>query len=143
MLELYEPLAAEKNQEIEFIQNGQFKMTASRDLLAQAFSNLIENAIKYTPKTGKITVELGSDNSDSSNNKAITISFSDTGPGIPVNERDHVLERFIRLDNSRHTEGNGLSLVSAVCELHRGTLKRGHFENKKDGLIVTMKFPVT
>jgi len=61
-------------------------------------------------------------------------------PSSPVNEHKHVLERFVRLDHSRHTPGNGLglSLVKAVSELHHGTLC---FDDAKPGLIVTMQFP--
>ena len=108
-------------------------MIASRDLLAQAFSNLIENAIKYTPKSGKIEVNLGSDK------EFITVTVTDSGDGIPTSEQEHVLERFVRLDNSRNTPGNGLglSLVKAVSELHKGSL---HFSNAKPGLIATIKF---
>lgn len=135
MVEFYEPLADEKKQTLTFGQNDEIKITASRDLLAQATSNLIENAIKYTSESGKIHLELEHENN------TVTISVSDTGPGIPANEREHVLERFVRLDNSRHTEGNGLglSLVKAVCELHHGTL---HFSEANPGLIVTMRLPL-
>ena len=72
----------------------------------------------------------------------IGIIFADSGIGIPANEYEHVVERFVRLDNTRQTQGNGLglSLVKAVCELHQGTLQ---FKAAHTGLgiVVTMCFP--
>jgi signal transduction histidine kinase len=67
---------------------------------------------------------------------------SDTGPGIPESEREHVLERFVRLESSRHTPGNGLglSLVKAVSKLHKAELLLG---DASPGLVVTIRFPRT
>ncbi len=134
IIELYEPLADKKNQTLTSAQHDQVSMLSSGDLLAQAFSNLIENAIKYTQDFGLIWVSVGC------NDNAIEVTFTDTDPGIPANEREHVVERFVRLDSSRHTPGNGLglSLVKAVCEVHNGTL---YFDEAHPGLIVTMRFP--
>jgi len=75
------------------------------------------------------------------NTHFVTISFTDSGSGFPADEYEHVLERFVRLDNSRNTQGNGLglSLVNAVNELHHGTLR---FDDATPGLIVTMQLPL-
>ena len=64
----------------------------------------------------------------------------DSGAGIPAAEREHVLERFVRLESSRHTPGNGLglSLVKAVARLHGAELRLG---DAGPGLTVTLRFP--
>lgn len=135
VVEFYEPLAEEKKQTLSFKQQQDTLILASRDLLAQAFSNLIENAIKYTPESGTIKILL------ERNTDFVTMSFTDSGSGIPADEYEHVLERFVRLDNSRNTSGNGLglSLINAVVELHHGTL---HFNDANPGFVVTLKFPL-
>ena len=135
VVELYEPLAEKKNQNLGFEQHEKYSMLGNRDLLAQAFSNLVENAIKYTPEHGLISIAIRQ------TSNMLEISFTDSGSGIPTNERMHVLERFVRLDSSRHTAGNGLglSLVHAVCKLHHGKLS---FSDAKPGLIVTISFPL-
>jgi len=141
IVDLYEPLADKKGQWLAVqtvgSQNNTDKIAllASRNLLAQAFSNLIENAIKYTPESTAIIISL------EQKKQTLNISFIDSGAGIPLHEREHVLERFVRLDNSRNTSGNGLglSLVNAVCELHQGKFK---LSDANPGLIATMQLPL-
>lgn len=140
IVDLYEPLAEKKKQvliikEGHLLEDRKIEIIASKNLLAQAFSNLIENAIKYSPETEEIIIAINN------NKDLLEISFIDSGQGIPVNEREHVLERFVRLDNSRNSPGNGLglSLVSAVCELHNG---RFVLSDAEPGLIATMQLPL-
>lgn len=133
LMDLYMPLVENKHQSLT-LQNGVDPVIlGSRDLLAQSFGNLLENAIKYTPEGGSIIFKV----EDTSND--IIISVSDTGPGIPENEHEHVLEKFYRLDSSRHTEGNGLglSLVKAVASLHKASLK---IKNTNPGVIISHRF---
>ena len=134
LAELYEPSAEESRQHIELIATCHAHITGSRDLLAQAIGNLLENAIKHTPVDGTIRIELVS------SEEAIELKVSDTGPGIPETEREHVLERFVRLQNSRNTPGNGLglSLVRAVAILHHAQLQLG---DAQPGLSVSLRFP--
>ena len=110
------------------------EITGSRDLLAQAIGNLMDNAIKYTPKDGAIELCV------KPTAETVAVSVADSGPGIPDSEKAHVLERFVRLESSRHTPGNGLglSLVKAVAELHHAELVLG---DNRPGLIVTLRLP--
>ena len=73
---------------------------ADRGLLSQAVSNLIENAIKYTPKGGKVRLELLKNSTGS-----VEISVCDNGLGIPREDRERVKARFVRLDKSRTHPG--------------------------------------
>jgi hypothetical protein len=90
-----------------------------RGLLSQALYNLLDNAVKYTPEGGAIQLSAmrGPDNT-------IDLSVSDTGPGIPEDKRELVLQRFQRLDEARTQPGSGLglSLVDTVADLHDGAL---------------------
>ena len=134
LAELYEPAAEERQQRVEFIAADHAVITGSRDLLAQALGNLLENAIKHTPADGTIRIEL------KSSEQAVELRVSDTGPGIPESERERVLERFVRLQNSRNTPGNGLglSLVRAVAILYNAQLR---LDDALPGLVVSLRFP--
>jgi two-component system, OmpR family, heavy metal sensor histidine kinase CusS len=91
------------------------------DRLRQLFFNLLDNAIKYTPPGGKVTVD-----GDSSNGQAI-VTVSDTGIGIPAEHLPHVFDRFYRVDSSRSPETDGTGLGLAICrsiaESHSGHLE--------------------
>jgi signal transduction histidine kinase len=89
-------------------------------LLAQAIANLIDNALKFTPENGAISVETRR-----RENGAVEIIVADDGPGIPDAEKPKVAERFYRSDAGRGTPGVGLglSLVGAVAKLHAGSLE--------------------
>jgi signal transduction histidine kinase len=115
------------------IRNNIF-IKGNRHLIIQSICNLIDNAIKYTPKNGLVTVSLD----DTGNNKII-LSVIDTGIGIPESSFQHVIERFVRLDKDRGTPGSGLglSLVKAVASLHKARLL---FENNNPGLKVSLEF---
>lgn len=105
-----------------------------RELLAQALTNLLDNAVKYTPDHGTIDVRL------SVLGPRAQIRVADSGPGIPESARERVFERFARLDQSRSHPGNGLglALVKAVAEQHGGKLTLG---DNRPGLIVTLELP--
>ncbi|HEX5418436.1 MAG TPA: sensor histidine kinase, partial [Gammaproteobacteria bacterium] len=105
-----------------------------RELLAQALTNLLDNAVKYTPCGGRIDVRLGRADS------GYSLNIGDTGPGVPIEERDRVLQRFARLDQSRTMPGNGLglALVKAIAEQHDAELTLG---DNRPGLIVTLRLP--
>ena len=110
--EFYEPVAEQKSQTISIEAASAGKITGDRNLVFQAVSNLVDNAIKYTTAGGSIRITgSGPD-----------IVVTDTGPGIPEENREAVLERSIRLEKGRGTPGHGLglSLVRAVAKLHGG-----------------------
>jgi signal transduction histidine kinase len=132
--ELYKPVAGQKGQEFRLVTGDPAEITGSRDLLAQAIGNLLDNAIKYTPEDGAILLQV------KRLEDAIEVMVRDSGAGIPAAEREHVLERFVRLESSRHTQGNGLglSLVKAVAHLHGAGLRLG---DAGPGLTVTLRFP--
>lgn len=133
--ELFGPLAEEKEQVLDFVQSAPIHIRGSRDLLAQAIGNLLDNAIKHTPAGGIIRLHLARGGSTAD------LTVSDTGLGIPIADHQRVLLRFVRLDHSRHLTGNGLglSLVQAVAKLHRAELVLGDAE---PGLKVTLRFPL-
>ncbi len=132
--ELYEPLAEEKGLSLTVEHAGTAIARADRHLLSQAIANLLDNAIKYTPAGGHVSVRT-----DGGPHGA-RIIVADSGPGIPPESREEVLKRFVRLEQSRSTPGNGLglSLVQAVARMHGGNLS---LENNQPGLRVTLGFP--
>jgi signal transduction histidine kinase len=110
-----------------------FMVLAENQLMAQTFTNLLDNAIKFTPKGGQIDI-----NTHFTKDTA-TIEISDTGPGIPEHKHEEVFERFTRLDNARSTPGNGLglSLVRAVVDRHNGKIE---LQDNNPGLKVILTF---
>lgn len=133
LLDLYSPLAESRQQSLELINGENSTITGSRDLLAQSFGNLIENAIKYTAAGGHIKLII------KTTKDWLEFTVEDNGSGIAENETKRVLEKFVRLESSRHTPGNGLglSLVSAVAALHKAELK---LEDAHPGLRVIQRF---
>ncbi len=112
--ELYAPLAEENNLSLDIAPSGKAVIFANRSLISQALANLIDNAIKYTPAGGNIRVAV------EDTPAGIALCVADTGPGIAESDRARVLERFVRLEESRNSPGTGLglSLVAAVARLH-------------------------
>lgn len=118
--ELYEPVAEEQGVKLTARIAPGVTIRGNRELLAQALSNLIDNAIKYVgdapaPEIGVTLSRSGDD---------VQLSVTDNGPGVPANRREDVVKRFVRLDESRSKPGTGLglSLVHAVAALHGGQL---------------------
>jgi signal transduction histidine kinase len=113
-VDLYSAVAEERQVYIDSRIETSALVPGDRDLLFQAVINLIDNAIKYSPAGEDIKVSLYDGNSGP------VISISDKGPGIPAEERENVLQRFYRMDDSRSLPGSGLglSLVSAVATMH-------------------------
>ena len=131
--ELYEPVIEEKGQTLQFETCKKMEIDADRDMLFQAFANLIDNAIKYTPRGGNIVIRSFKKNRNG------YVEISDNGPGIPLAEHEKVLQRFYRLDQSRSTPGSGLglALVFAVLKLHQLELS---FADNQPGLSVLVEF---
>ncbi len=120
VVELYEPLAADKSISLDVSLLDGFSLLGDRDLLFQAFANLIDNAIKYTPDGGHISLCL------SGSDSAAVLTIADNGCGIPRADKAKVFRRFFRVEASRSEQpgnGLGLSLVSAVIQLHGGSIQ--------------------
>ncbi len=119
-VEFYLPAAELENLSFVFRDPGPVLVKGDRVLLAQAVNNLVDNALKYVGKGGRITVEA-----IRRPNGVVTLAVSDNGPGIPAAERPKATERFYRGDASRGTPGVGLglSLVEAIAKLHDGSLE--------------------
>jgi len=120
LAELFEPACEEAG--LEFIANigrGLF-VVGEKDLIAQAVSNLLDNAVKYTPEGGKIFFKAAR-----WRDGKVVLEVTDTGPGIPAAERERVVKRFVRLEASRSEPGSGLglALVEAVGRVHNGQLQ--------------------
>ncbi len=120
MAELYEPASEDKGLEFSAEIERGLMVEANRPFLAQALANIIDNAIKYTPSGGAVMLRARRRSSGE-----IEFSVTDTGPGVPEGDRDRVIQRFVRLDNSRTEPGSGLglSLVGAVMEAHGGRIQ--------------------
>jgi signal transduction histidine kinase len=117
MAELYEPASEDKGLEFSAEIERGLMVEGNQPFLAQALANIIDNAIKYTPTGGAVMLRARRRSSGE-----IEYSVTDTGPGVPEGDRVRVIERFVRLDNSRTEPGSGLglSLVGAVMEAHGG-----------------------
>jgi signal transduction histidine kinase len=115
--ELYEPFAEEKGLTLEVDVEQAVMVRGDRHLIAQAVANLIDNAIKYTPD-GRVRLSVARGPGGA------RLEVADSGPGIPPDRRNAVFDRFVRLEGSRSTPGNGLglSLVRAVARLHGGAV---------------------
>lgn len=126
VIAFYEPLAELKNIDIQYeLIDASFN--GDKDLLFQAYANILDNAIKYTSDNGVIEVMM------SIEGQHIFVSITDSGTGIPEKELDKVFQRFYRSDASRSSAGTGLglSLVKAVFDLHHIQIT---IENTSQGL---------
>lgn len=130
---LYQDLAEEQGKQLRLSVHPHLQVMGNRHLLAQAINNLLDNAIKYTPADGCITLQA------QPLDGAPAISVSDNGCGIPASHYNYVLQRFQRLNDARSDEGNGLglSLVKAAVELHKAHLI---LQDNAPGLRVTLRF---
>jgi signal transduction histidine kinase len=129
--EAYEPSAEDSRHKFEVDVADGVAMTGDRQLLAQLFSNLVENALTHTPdgSTVRLALHAKADGFDA--------EVSDNGSGIPAAEREKVFDRFYRLDRSRTTKGSGLglALVKAIATLHGLSLR---LEDRHPGLAVVL-----
>jgi len=134
--DLYAPLAEESGSTMTVEVPDTLAIRGNRHLLSQALANLVDNAVKYGAGHGPIALTLRRDGTSA------VLGVADHGPGIPEGLRSKVLERFVRLEASRHAPGSGLglSLVAAVARLHDADLG---LEDNGPGLRVLLRLPVT
>ncbi len=116
--DLFRPLAEGKGLRVEMNTPTQCLLSGDKSKLQRVLSNLLDNAIKYTPPGGKITV------SAEEVDKKVIISVQDTGIGISPEEIPRIFDRFFRADKSRSVPGAGLglSLAQAIVRRHRGEI---------------------
>jgi signal transduction histidine kinase len=133
VVELYAPVSEERGIELASSVAPGAQVLGSRQLLAQALANLLDNAIKFTPDGGRIRVQL----CGSANEPEVIVE--DNGPGISADKREIVLGRRVRLDDARKFPGSGLglSLVAAVTKLHGARLV---LDDAGPGLRVSLRF---
>jgi signal transduction histidine kinase len=130
--ELYEPVAEEKGFALSVVAEPGVRISGDWHLLSQAIANLLDNALKYAG-SGLIELRVYHENGQA------ILEVADQGPGIPEADRQSVLNRFVRLEPSRTTPGNGLglSLVRAVARRHDGSVM---LTDNRPGLRVRLQF---
>jgi signal transduction histidine kinase len=132
--EAYGPVAEDGGRSLQTDIAEAIAVTGDRELLVQLFANLVENALGHTPKGTKVVMRL------KGNRREAVAEVSDNGPGIPVEERSRVFQRFYRLEQSRTSPGNGLGLclVAAIANLHGAKID---LADNEPGLKVSIPFP--
>jgi signal transduction histidine kinase len=136
LAEMYDPLAEERDANIAYDRPARpVPLFGHRQLLAQAISNLVENAIRYGASGGEIRIRV------QPGERQIRVEVGDRGPGIPFGRLAEARRRFGRLDSSRSDEGAGLglALAEAIAHLHQGKLI---LEDNKPGLLTVLELPV-
>jgi len=131
--EIYQPAIEEKSQTLREDVAADLSVHGDRELLTQLFANLVENASRHCDAGARIALDARREGD------AIVVVVADDGRGIPVEQREKVLQRFVRLDTSRSTPGNGLglALAHAVTTLHDAELELG---DNAPGLRVGVRF---
>ncbi|TXN22440.1 ATP-binding protein [Methylobacterium sp. WL9] len=118
--EFFEPMAEDKGVRLTLsIPAGAHAIRGDRDLIFEALSNLVDNAVKFTPPGGEVSLGLTNEP------EIVRVTVADTGPGIREAERSRVFNRFYRSEPARQTVGNGLGLglVVAIVKLHGATIQ--------------------
>jgi signal transduction histidine kinase len=132
--ELYGAVAEEKGIALTVRTPASLTTFGDRELIQQAVANLVDNAVKFSPPGGAVTL------SAAGTRAGIDVTVADQGPGIPPADRERAAERFFRGESARNSPGAGLglALVQAVAQLHGGSLR---LAEAAPGLIVTLALP--
>lgn len=133
--DVFGPVAEDARHHLSLPLGEPVTILGDRELLTQAFSNLIENAILHTPDNTIVTVSLTRENSEA------VVTISDDGPGVPPDEHPKLFQRFYRLEASRTRPGYGLglALVAAIAELHGASIALGSQTGR--GFSISLRFP--
>ncbi len=128
VLEIFLDRAAKQQIELRrAVEPGALPFMGDLDRLQQLFINLVDNALKYTPPGGRVTVSASPKPATDGTGTGIEITVSDTGPGIPAKDLPRLTERFFRVDKTRSRElggtGLGLAIVKHIVQAHKGELK--------------------
>ncbi|CAN5521007.1 heavy metal sensor histidine kinase [soil metagenome] len=126
-------IAQERNLTLQCL--GEGEVYADPVLFGRATSNLVDNAVHFTPNGGRITISLTTDA------EGAEIKVTDTGCGIPAEHISRIFDRFYRVDASRSSEGTGLglALVKSIADLHGGTISAESVMG--EGTTMTLRFP--
>lgn len=130
--EVFAPVVEDKGQHLNIEVTDAAKINGDRNLLIQLIANLIQNALRYGAAGQAILLKV----------QNTTVSVADQGPGIPIEEREKVLQPLYQLEKTRQDEGFGLglSMVAAISTLHDATLNLSDGPDGR-GLVVTLRFP--
>ena len=138
IIEIYKPVIEEKKIILKNNIQSNLKLFGNKILLTQCFTNIIDNAIKYSKNDKNSFIEINL----FMENNSIYIEFRDNGEGIDEKDFNRVFDRFVRLEKHRQTTGNGLglSMVKAILKLHEAPIS---LSDNKPGLIVSIMFKKT
>ncbi len=107
----------------EGVEGEHLLLRGHRGFMLEVVTNLVHNAIKHSPRGGRVEVLVGREK------RAALLRVTDEGPGIPTEDRDRIFERFVRLDEARARatggSGLGLSIVKEIVSLHGGSIRVG------------------
>lgn len=138
ILKRLRPIAEQGNIEMVFESNRKVSAEIDVTRLSLAFSNLVENAIKYNHENGWVRVSLDADH------KFFYVKVSDSGMGIPQESLDYIFERFYRVDKSHSQEiggtGLGLAITRSAVVAHRGAIRVQSTVN--EGTVFTVRIPL-
>ena len=134
---IVEPNANEKDIAVT-VDIDETQIIGNADYLSQLWTNILQNAVKFTPKGGSINISLK--NSQAQKTKSVTCTISDNGCGMDESTRAHLFERFYQGDTSHAQEGNGLglSLCKRIVDLHGGTIRVISAPGKGSTFVVTL-----
>jgi heavy metal sensor kinase len=136
IVDIYGALAQDRGIILTLLNSGNIPwVSADKAMIQSAVANLIDNAVKYTPSGGEVCIRAGYTDG------RITISVTDTGPGIPETDIPHIFERFYRGDISRSTPGSGLglSLVMSIAKAHGGDVS---VKTSSNGSTFNLSLPI-
>ncbi len=140
VVETMRPLAESKQILLQLDAKGPIQVAGDEGPLRRLFINLLDNALKYTPAGGIVSVQV------SVRGQAVTVAVSDTGIGIPPEHLPHVFERFYRVDRARtRAEGGtglGLSIAQSIVQAHAGTIEITSTLGRGTSCIVTLQRPL-
>ncbi len=135
LAETFETVADSEGMSLSTQITPALRIAGDRELLTQMFVNVIENAIRHCPADSHIKIEVAALEAHK-----VEITIADNGPGIAAEDRRRVLNRFVKLDASRHNPGTGLglALVAAVVDLHQAKMT---LSDHHPGLKVSIVLP--
>ncbi len=122
----------------DFVDDEYDMLLIDEDKIYESLYNIVDNAIKYSPRGGYIKIDV------KENENFVVISIEDTGEGIPDSEKEHIFERFYRIDNSRSREtggtGLGLSIAKEAVTMHGGSIEIA--DGKDRGCVFRIFLPI-